>query len=355
MKCILLFVVLALFAATWVSLSAGNVDAAAIKSLGGCGDNTLGPIDDSGSQEHSFGFAMNFFGTTYTSVWVNNNGHVTFGSSLSTYTPFDLTSTSTAIIAPFFGDVDTRGAGSGTVTYGDTTFGGRPAFCVNWINVGYYSSQDDKLNSFQLLVVDRSDVGAGDVDVYFNYDQIQWEAGSASGGTGGLGGSSARAGYSNGIDTSLELPGSAVNGALLDSSPAGLTNNNRGSLEDGRYVFPIRGGAAPTGGQISGRVFGGSAGTQVLVGPVVQACFTGEPATACGLTTTNSLGEYVFSGLNGNGNYFITAFPPTGSDLGPRTIGAIFLPVDEILTDQDIVLIPTTPPPPNVTVQTIAA
>ena len=51
MKRILLFVVLVLFAATWLNLSAGNVDAAAIKNLGGCGDSTLGPIDDSGSME----------------------------------------------------------------------------------------------------------------------------------------------------------------------------------------------------------------------------------------------------------------------------------------------------------------
>ena len=65
MKRMLLFVFLALFTATWLNLSAGNVDAAAIKNLSGCGDNTLGPIDDSGSMEHSPSFPINFFGTTY--------------------------------------------------------------------------------------------------------------------------------------------------------------------------------------------------------------------------------------------------------------------------------------------------
>ncbi len=359
MKRILLFAVLALSAATWLNLSAGNVDAAAIKSLAGCGDNTLGAIDDRPSAEHSLAFAINYFGITHNSVWVNNNGNVTFGTPLSSYTPFDLTSTSTAIIAPFFGDVDTRGDGSGTVTYGNTSFGGRPAFCVNWINVGYFSSADDKLNSFQLIIVDRSDVSTGDFDMYFNYNQIQWETGNASGGDFGLGGSSARAGYSNGIDTSLELPGSAVNGAFLDSSPSGLTRNNRGSVENGRYVFPVRSGVAPTGGTISGRIFGdpdgtaGVAGAQPLNGSVVQACFfLAEPVTPCDLTTTNSQGEYIFSGLEGNGNYFITAFPPTGSELGSRRIGALFLAVNGVLLDQDITLIPTTLPPPNVTVVT---
>ena len=44
------------------------------------------------------------------------------------------------IIAPFFADVDTRGSGSDIVTYsyGNTTYNGRPAFCVDWVNVGYF-------------------------------------------------------------------------------------------------------------------------------------------------------------------------------------------------------------------------
>jgi hypothetical protein len=101
-------------------------------------------------------------------------------------------------------------------------------------------------------LVDRSDQGAGDFDIIFNFDQIEWETGDASGGTDGLGGSSARAGYSNGTTTSLELPGSAVNGALLDTSPTGLVHNSRSSVVNGRYVFEVRGGTAPTGGTISG-------------------------------------------------------------------------------------------------------
>ena len=85
--------------------------------------------------------------------------------------------------------------------------------------VGYFSNQADKLNNFQIILVDRSDTGAGNFDIYFNYTRIRWETGSASGGYAGLGGSSARAGYSEGTGeagTSYEMAGSAVNGALLD-------------------------------------------------------------------------------------------------------------------------------------------
>src|SRR5690242_15636854 len=53
---------------------------------------------------------INFFGQTFNNVYVNNNGNVTFGASLSQYTPNGLaTGVGVPIIAPFFADVDTRG------------------------------------------------------------------------------------------------------------------------------------------------------------------------------------------------------------------------------------------------------
>lgn len=347
-------VVLALILSVF-SLPTRNAHAAAIKTLPGCAANTLAANDDGSAIGVGLPFTIDFFGTSYDALHVNNNGNVTFSGALSTFTPFGLLGTSTVIIAPFFGDVDTTGAGSSEVTYGASTLNGRPVFCVNWVNVGFYESRDDKLNSFQLLLVDRSDIGVGDFDIYFNYEQIQWETGDASDGIDGLGGSSARVGYSNGTDTALELPGSGVNGAFLDGSPGGLAANSRGSLEAGRYIFPVRSGSAPVGGTIAGRVFRpefGSAGLSVLEGALVQACFIAEGAPPCDLTTTNSLGEYIFSGLAGNGNYFVTAFAPASSTLGPRTIGALFLETGGALFEQDIVLIPSVPAPPNVTINT---
>lgn len=350
-------VVASLLTANWsprlgTAAAGENVSTNAIKGLSGCTANELSANDDGSTGAVALPFSPNFFGTTYSSLFVNNNGNVTFDSPLASFTPFDLNSTSRVIIAPFFGDVDTNGSGSGLVTYGATTFGGRTAFCVNWVNVGYYFARTDKLNSFQLLLVDRSDVGVGDFDMIFNFDQIQWETGEASGGVNGLGGSSARVGYSNGSDTSLELPGSAVNGAFLDSNPSGLTNNSRNSLESGRYLFPVRGGAAPTGGSISGRVLGesgaggGPAGAVPLAGALVQNCVIGG---GCSITSTNSLGQYQFTGLGGGVNYIVTAFPPAGSFLGPRSIGALFLAVGATLIDQDITLLVPVPVPPNVT------
>ena len=61
-------------------------------------------------------------------LYVNNNGNVTFDSALATFTPFNIETTDRDIIAPFFADVDTRGANSSLVTYGMETIDGRDAF-----------------------------------------------------------------------------------------------------------------------------------------------------------------------------------------------------------------------------------
>jgi uncharacterized repeat protein (TIGR01451 family) len=228
--------------------------AAAIEPLPGCITNTLPANDDGSTGAVDLGFSANFFNATYTSLFINNNGNVTFNGPLSAFTPQPLVEAGVPIIAPFWADVDTSGPLSSVLSYGQTTFDGHPALCADWegTGVGYYAGKDDKLNKFQLLIVGRADVGAGDFDIVFNYDQVQWETGDASGGSGGLGGSSARAGYSNGNpltpDTSYELPGSAVNGAFLDSNAdTGLINHSHASDVLGRYVYPVRNGTPVSG------------------------------------------------------------------------------------------------------------
>lgn len=217
--------------------------AGAVRGNGGFNGSVLPANDDGSTGLVNIGFSVNFYGLNFSQLHVNNNGNVTFDAALSTFTPFDLTSTGRQIIAPFFGDVDTR-AGN-VVRYGQDTVDGRPAFGVNWIDVGYYNQNIDKLNSFQLVLIDRSDIAAGDFDFEFNYDRIQWETGEASNGVDGLGGFSARAGYSNGSGTPgtfFELAGSAVNGAFLDGGSNALVAGSLNSSVAGRYLFQVRGG-----------------------------------------------------------------------------------------------------------------
>ncbi|MEO7296915.1 MAG: nidogen-like domain-containing protein, partial [Candidatus Limnocylindria bacterium] len=222
----------------------------AAQASGHCSADALEPNDDGSTGIVDIGFTIDFFGSAYSALYVNNNGNVTFTGALSDFTPTPIVGAGIPIIAPFWADVDTRAEGSAVVTYGQTVVGGRNAFCVAWDGVGYFSAHDDKLNEFELLLIDRSDVNEGDFDIVFNYSQVLWETGDLSGGEGGLGGNSARVGYSNGNPgtpaTSFELPGSAVNGALLDSnSETGLIHNRRESEVDGTYVFPVRNGEPP--------------------------------------------------------------------------------------------------------------
>ncbi|MBZ5734068.1 Ig-like domain repeat protein [Nocardioides sp. TRM66260-LWL] len=198
----------------------------------GCRANVLPANDDGSSSNVQLPFELDFYGHRYQSLWVNNNGNVTFDRPLSTYVPFDLSRTSQVIIAPFFGDVDTRGD-LGQVTYGNATYRGRTAFCVTWKDVGYYNVGGDRRNTFQLLLVEQP----SGFDVVFRYDRIEWELGQASGGA------SAHAGFSNGDpDRSLELAGSGQRGAFLDGGPLSLAARSFNSTEAGEFVFPIRNG-----------------------------------------------------------------------------------------------------------------
>ena len=230
-------------------LGAPVADAGAIRS--GFDSDTLARNDDGSTGLVGIGFDINFFGTTYSQLYVNNNGNVTFDNSFGTFTPGAIDGTGSAgsgpIIAPFFADVDTGGVGE-PVRYGAGMVNGRTAFGVNWVDVAHYQ-EALPLNSFQLVLTDRSDIAPGDFDIEFNYDEIVWESGEASGSDpDGLGGTSAVAGYSNANGTFFQLPGSLVNGAFLDSNlVTGLINNSRNSPELGRYQFNARGGGIDPG------------------------------------------------------------------------------------------------------------
>ncbi len=226
-------------------LITGLAQAQAVRTNAGFKANVIPANDDGSAPIADLGFTINFFGKLRSSVYVNNNGNVTFDSSLATFTPFGLTSTQREIIAPFFADVDTRGAHSQLVSYGRDTVNGHPAFGANFLNVGYYQIHDDKLNSFQVVLIDRSDVGPNNFDIEFNYAHITWETGDASGGVNGFGGTPPVVGWSNGTNnpgTYFQFDGSLVAGAFLDSNPTGLIHRQQSSTVQGRILSRARGG-----------------------------------------------------------------------------------------------------------------
>jgi hypothetical protein len=124
------------------SASAGY-NGAAVDLNVGCSAHGVPRNDDGSTSAITLPFKLNFYNRTYTSVYVNNNGNVTFQAPMGTYTPFTIDANTPPIIAPFFADVDTRNTLSHIVGYGTTTFQGRPAFCVNWLHVGYFGNHVD--------------------------------------------------------------------------------------------------------------------------------------------------------------------------------------------------------------------
>jgi hypothetical protein len=206
--------------------------------------NVLPANDDGSTGLVNLGFTANINSTNYTQTYVNNNGNITFNNPLGTFTPSAISGGGFGpIIAAFFADVDTRAAGSLPVTYGNTTLGGFNVFGVDYIHVGVYNSQPI-FNDFQMILTDRSDTGAGNFDIQFNYDTIVWEAGTASSApAGGLGGTSALVGYWTSPTSNFTLPGSLVNGALVNGGPNALISHSLNSNILGQYNFQVRNGA----------------------------------------------------------------------------------------------------------------
>ena len=214
----------------------------------------LGPNDDGATGAIALGFNANFFGNTYTNTYISNNGYLTFNGGQSAYTPTGLGAGygGQPIIAAFFADVDTRGVG--TTNYGYGTYAGHTAFGATWTDVGYFGSHTDKTNTFQVLLTDRSDTGVGNFDIYFNYNQVQWESGDFSGGTAGLGGTSAAVGFNagngNAAGTYYELAGSRDPGTFLDDGTAPLVDTTNDGVP-GQLLFQVRNGGVvvpPVGG-----------------------------------------------------------------------------------------------------------
>jgi hypothetical protein len=218
--------------------------------LPGFNTSSLAANDDGSTDAVALPFSLNFFGATYSSLYVNNNGNVTFGSPLSAYTPQPLSQISLPMIAPFWADVDTR-VGN-VVTYGAGTVNGKAAFGVNWIGVGCFNANNSVQNTFQLILIDESKSGPGNFDIEFNYGTIQWDSGQASGGDSQcLGGTAAAAGYTNGVTSfsatsrnyTYELPGSGVDNAFLSTNlTTGLSNQSIDSGLPGRDLFSVRSG-----------------------------------------------------------------------------------------------------------------
>jgi Nidogen-like len=219
-----------------LSLMAANQAQAASLLTGfggplGYGELSQGRNDDGSSTRLNLPFQINFFGNNYSNFWVNNNGNLTFQSALSTYTPEPFgTQNRQPIIAPFWSDVDTRCALCGEVYVATPNAN---TVVATWNRVGFYPSNASKLNTFQVVLRDRADTGAGNFDIDFRYDTLQWPAIDSR--------LPAQAGFDAGNRVNfLTLPGS-LTAEVLDLQ----NTSNVGAGSPGLYSFAIRNGELP--------------------------------------------------------------------------------------------------------------
>jgi len=274
------------------------------------------------------GWNFDFYGTNWNSIFVNNNGNVSFGQAFSTFSASGFPVNGFPMVAPFWADVDTRGVtnGAGTVWYRQWSLQGGQSvnrLVVTWDHVGYFSGQTDKLNTFQVILTDGNDplIGLGN-NVCFCYDDMQWTTGSASGGQNGFGGTPATVGANLGdgvtffqvgrfdhAGTDYDGPGGNPDGvSFLDNAQFCFSTTSAGTNTAPIFLTPVT-----THNVILGQVlnFGAEA-----IGPE-----TGET-----VTLTADLSQLLASSVTSMltpGNPAIATFvyrPTATSELGPHTV-----------------------------------
>ncbi|XP_077490332.1 nidogen-like isoform X1 [Amblyomma americanum] len=177
----------------------GSVNSLSVSDLFPYGvnqDQSLPRENDISSAEVQLSSPITFYGTEYSTLYVNDNGIVSFLTEVPSFfsAPFPLRY---PIIAPLYSDVDTREAGR--VFYRETqepsllarfeqlvasnfaagsAFRARSLFVATWDAVGHYERRSDKLNTFQ-VVVGSSSEGAGETYALLLYPRggLQWVVG----------------------------------------------------------------------------------------------------------------------------------------------------------------------------------
>ncbi|XP_054854871.1 IgGFc-binding protein-like [Eublepharis macularius] len=221
-------------------------------------DGRTPKADDGASPQIPISENFYFFAQRFRSLYVNNNGVVSFDNPVSQYTPdpFPLTD-GRAFVAPFWADVDNRITGEvyyrqsqdeqllQRVTADINTYFPHEKFMATWVfvatwdQVAFYGSLSSKVNTFQAVLTSNGDRSF----VMLHYRDIQWISGKASGGDAftGLGGTPAQAGFNTGdAKNYFNIPGSWTPSIVNVSSTSNV-------MDPGRWVFQVDVFAVPNG------------------------------------------------------------------------------------------------------------
>jgi hypothetical protein len=158
----------------------------------------IGNLDDGAVQidiTSVFGpTGINFYGSNYTDIYVSTNGLITLNGPSTSFQSTGLSSYNDPAISAFWSDIDiTKG---GDIFWDLDPVSG--AVTITWLDVAPYSGSG--VNSFQVVL---TSTGAGNFEVAFVYEDVQWAQTSVSGNW-----YQATAGVTDGGSVDHELPGS---------------------------------------------------------------------------------------------------------------------------------------------------
>ena len=169
---------------------------------------------------------LSFFGVSYTEFYINSNGFISFGSPDDAFNTSGMNSISPPALVPFFSDIDITAGGE--IYWDIDTVNGR--ITITWDDVQPFGG--GTANDFQVVI---TDLGGGDFDVEYIYENITWTT---------VGGQVAVTGYTDGDSTDVEFDGSGNATEMVDYE----TNDFGGGDPVGTIVF------VPPDGIVSGTV-----------------------------------------------------------------------------------------------------
>lgn len=155
------------------------------------GDRVLRAGDDVSSDEIALQTPIAYYDDRYSSIFVNNNGHLSFESELPAYQSTLILPIGFKVLAAFLADIDTTYAG--TVYYRETdetdllqraaldvhahfadfdNYMPTSLFIATWDHVGFYNKNDTLLNTFQIVIA--SDGQDSFICYHYLDDGINW-------------------------------------------------------------------------------------------------------------------------------------------------------------------------------------
>jgi hypothetical protein len=260
-----------------------------------CDDCWVGADGPDGDVGLPIGFAINFYGSTYDSVFINSNGSMSFGVGSDEYDePLDQILDGAAGVVPFGVDLDNRdlaavdsawGAArhSDFFYWGRTTYEGHEAFVATWMNLKGYSATPAKtdMDTFQVMLVDVDGSAGTDVDIIVNYGSLLTDykgyrnSGDATDraaiGVGSIQDDVVQ--YASIVDDDGVLYNGMPSEDVVDSGAHPLNLAHLNSTVPGRFEFQMRGGhlpqtATPPGAPtLTGTVRGDSSGSVAWTAP----------------------------------------------------------------------------------------